>query len=131
MTIELSSLVIGCLPPARSMIDRRREASATGPSTYSPASSGPRWCRARLMASRAEGSAGVLLVVIMPAIPHILLSDLPIYVPVLAVLAALHNLACRIDHQVNMAGMGIEQILVGKTWQIWRVIDPAGSSLIL
>src|SRR5579864_8023515 len=48
------------------MMERRREASATGPSTYSPAASGPRCTSISLIASRRARSGAPAI----PQIPH-------------------------------------------------------------
>ncbi len=64
------SLVIGWSPPARSMIESRRAASATGPSTYSPPLSGPRWTSVALIAASRSASAAPYRDAI-PQIPHI------------------------------------------------------------
>ena len=64
-----SSFAIGWSPVARSMIARRRAASPTGPSTYEPSESGPRWTRVALIAASRPGSPAPRVVAI-PQIPH-------------------------------------------------------------
>src|ERR687887_2287611 len=64
-----SSFAIGWSPVSRSMIERRRAASATDPSTISPNESGPRWTRVALMRATRPGSTAPRADAI-PQIPH-------------------------------------------------------------
>src|SRR6185295_16799988 len=71
MTLEPSSLKIGCWPPLKSMMLRRRMPRPTAPSTKSPSSSGPRCLSAehmRCTRSLATGRLGSRYAI--PAIPH-------------------------------------------------------------
>src|SRR5919197_1688914 len=63
------SFAIGWSPVCRSMIARRRAASATGPSTKVPSLSGPRCTSFALMRASTLESAGPLAETI-PQIPH-------------------------------------------------------------
>src|SRR4051794_23263421 len=66
-----SSLPIGWLPPARSMIERRRMASPHGPSIIEPSESGPRWTSVSFIAASAAGSGAVAPSrLTRPHIPH-------------------------------------------------------------
>src|SRR5881296_2118154 len=66
-----SSFEIGCWPVSRSMIERRRIPRATPPSTWNPASSGPRWAMASVIERRIPGSAGLEGSTLMnPVMPH-------------------------------------------------------------
>src|SRR5207248_4327619 len=60
---------VGWSPVSRSMIESRRAAIATGPSTYSPKLSGPRWTSVALIAAMRSRSAGPWEEAI-PQIPH-------------------------------------------------------------
>ena len=64
-----SSFEIGWSPVARSMIESRRAARPTGPSTYAPSESGPRWTSVALIAASRPGST-VPRVDAIPQIPH-------------------------------------------------------------
>src|SRR4051794_29621595 len=66
---------MGWWPPARSMMLRRRAASAQPSITAVPSSSGPRWTSARLIAWSAARSSAPRSCDAMPAMPHT--SDLP------------------------------------------------------
>ena len=64
-----SSFAIGWSPVSRSMIESRRAARPTGPSTWRPLESGPRWTSVALIASSRRGSTP-LRATRSPQIPH-------------------------------------------------------------
>ena len=77
-----SSFPTGWSPPARSMIDRRRAASPTLPSTNAPELSGPRWMSVSFMAARTSGSTAAPSSDTRPQMPHMRLSvDIEGYAP--------------------------------------------------
>ena len=69
-----SSFPTGWSPPARSMIDRRRAASPTLPSTNAPELSGPRWMSVSFIAARTSGSTAAPSSDTRPQMPHMALS---------------------------------------------------------
>src|SRR5277367_6567537 len=71
---------MGCWPPGRSMILRRRmpraSPGARGSPIKKPSSSGPRCCRAAVMALTRDSASAVRAAKATPQMPHTLAFDL-------------------------------------------------------